>query len=75
MGNKKTVFTKKSLKRKISLSHFGDLLRSEWEQGHIGDEVYEWIQSGRLPIQYLRDQLRWIIERSEDEGYLNLTEF
>jgi hypothetical protein len=69
-----------SLSRKISFSQLGDLLQKEWEKGTIGEEAYESIQDGLLPIRYLREQLRWIIEREgnglrltidsdDDKGY------
>lgn len=58
--------------RQISFAHFGDLLQRAWERGKIGEDVHEAIKRGLVPIQKLREQLRWVIER-EGDG-LRLTE-
>jgi hypothetical protein len=57
--------------RKISFEEFGDMLQYEWQQGNIGKDVHRAIEMGLLPIQELREKLRWIISR-EDDG-LRLT--
>ncbi|MEE9571925.1 MAG: hypothetical protein V3W20_02630 [Candidatus Neomarinimicrobiota bacterium] len=59
---------------KITFAQLGDLLQNAWEDGHISSDVYEDILNGLLPIGYLRDKLRLVIERSDEEGYLNVTE-
>jgi hypothetical protein len=58
--------------RNISFSQLGDLLQEEWEKGNIENEVHQSIEAGYLPIRYLREKLKWIIERNEGEG-LRLT--
>jgi len=58
--------------RNISFSQLGDLLQEEWEKGNIGNDIHESIEAGLLPIRYLREKLKWVIERNGDEG-LRLT--
>lgn len=58
---------------KLSFAQFGDLLQHAWEEGHIGSEVHESIEAGEIPIHYLREKLRLVIERSDEEGYLDVT--
>ena len=59
---------------KLTFAQFGDLLQHAWEEGHIGNEVHDDILNGLIPIGYLREKMRWVIERSDEDGYLNLTE-
>ena len=59
---------------KLSFEQFGDLLQDAWEEGHIGSEVHESIESGVIPIRYLREKLRLAIERADEDGYLNVTQ-
>ena len=59
---------------KLSFEQFGDFLQDAWEEGHIGSEVHESIEAGVIPIRYLREKLRLAIERSDEEGYLNVTQ-
>jgi len=61
--------------QKITFAELGDLLQSAWKNGKIGTSVYDLIMAGYLPINYLREKLRWVIERSDEEGYLNLTQY
>ncbi|MBU1017777.1 hypothetical protein KKA33_01985 [Patescibacteria group bacterium] len=60
--------------QKFTFAQFGDLLQQAWEDGHIGEEVHESIESGVIPIRYLREKLRLVIERSDEEGYLDVTQ-
>ncbi len=50
--------------RNISFSQLGELLQEEWEKGNIGNDVHESIEAGYLPIRYLRERLKWVIERN-----------
>lgn len=59
---------------KLTFAQFGDLLQLACEEGRIGSEVHDYIEAGVVPIRYLREKMRWVIERSDEEGYLNLTE-
>lgn len=59
---------------KLTFAQFGDLLQEAWENGFIGGEVHESIEAGVIPIRYLREKLRLVIERSDEEGYLDVTE-
>ncbi len=59
---------------KLSFAQFGDLLQHAWEEGVIGSEVHEAIEAGVIPIRHLREKLRLAIERSDEEGYLDVTE-
>lgn len=53
--------------RKITAGQLGDLLQLEWEKGNICNEVRDLIiEKGVLPVQYLKDQLQWVIERDGD---------
>ena len=61
--------------QKITFAELGDLLQSAWKQGKIGTSIHDLIMAGYLPIHYLREKLRWVIERSDEEGYLNLTQY
>lgn len=60
--------------QKLTFAQFGDLLQNAWEEGHIGEDVYESIESGVIPISYLREKLRLVIEKSDEEGHLNVTQ-
>lgn len=60
--------------KKLSFAQLGDLLQEQWEAGKIGDEIHEYIETGLLPVHLLREKLRLVIERSDEEGYLNVTE-
>ena len=60
--------------QKLSLAQFGDFLQQAWEDGAIGDEVHEYIEAGVIPIRLLRDKMRLVIERSDEEGYLDVTQ-
>lgn len=60
--------------QRLSLAQFGDLLQNAWEEGHIGEEVHESIESGVIPIRYLREKLRLVIEKADEEGYLDVTQ-
>lgn len=59
---------------KLTFEQFGNFLQQAWEEGHIGEEVHESIESGVIPIRYLREKLRLAIERSDEEGYLDVTQ-
>lgn len=59
-------------KKKLSFAELGDLLRQEWEQGNIDNEVHEYIEAGLIPIHILREQLRWVIEREGDGLLLSM---
>ncbi len=59
---------------KLSLAQFGDFLQDAWEKGLIGSEVHDFIEEGIIPIRYLREKLRLVIERSDEEGYLDVTQ-
>jgi len=59
---------------KLSFAQLGDLLQNAWEQGYIESKVHTDILNGMIPIGYLRDKLRLAIERSDEEGYLNVTQ-
>ena len=60
--------------QKITFEQLGDLLQNAWEEGHIGEDVHESIESGVIPIRYLREKLRLVIEKSDEEGYLDVTQ-
>ena len=60
--------------QKLTFAQFGDLLQNAWEEGHIGEDVHESIESGVIPIRYLREKLRLVIEKSDEEGYLDVTQ-
>lgn len=59
---------------KLTFEQLGDLLQDAWERGYIDSGVQADIMKGLLPIGYLRDKLRLLIERSDEEGYLNVTQ-
>ncbi len=59
---------------KLTFEQFGNLLQQAWEEGHIGEDVHEAIEAGMIPIQHLREKLRLTIERSDEEGYLDVTQ-
>ncbi len=59
---------------KLSFAQLGDLLQKAWESGFISSKAYDDISNGALPIGYLREKLRLVIERSDEEGYLNVKE-
>ena len=59
---------------KLTFDQLGDLLQDAWERGYIDSGVQADIMKGLLPIGYLRDKLRLLIERSDEEGYLNVTQ-
>lgn len=58
---------------KLTFAQLGDLLQNAWENGNIDPKVHSAILNGLLPIEYLRERLRLVIERSDEEGYLNVT--
>jgi hypothetical protein len=60
--------------RKITFSQLGQFLQRAWEMGLIGQDVHDLIEAGKLPIRQLRDKLKCVIERSDEEGYLNFTQ-
>lgn len=68
------IFIMPNRTHKLSFAQFGDLLQHAWEEGHIGSEVHDFIEAGVVPIQYLREKMRWVIERADEDGYLNITE-
>lgn len=53
--------------KKLSFTELGDLLQDEWKKGKIGNDVRDFIiKNGALPIGYLRERLKWVIERDGD---------
>ncbi len=71
-ANKSSQQSRAQQTRQITFDQLGDLLQEEFEKGNIGSDVHDFIaQNGALPIKYLREQLRWTIER--DEESLTLT--
>jgi len=60
--------------RQITFDQLGELLQEEFIKGNIGSDVHDFIaKTGALPTKYLREQLRWVIERN-GEGLMLTTE-
>lgn len=51
--------------RKVTPEQLGKLLEEALINGKIGDEIRQFIQAGLLPIEYLRQELKWILNRGE----------
>lgn len=60
--------------QKISFAQLGDFLQTQWEAGNIDSDIHDYIEAGLLPIHLLREKLRLLIERSDEDGYLDVTE-
>lgn len=59
--------------RKVSFEELADLLYREWLKGNLGHEFQDFVTKGLLPVEVIRQKLRWAIERSDEDGYMNIT--
>ena len=60
--------------RRITTEQLADMLFAEWEKQNISQEAHDLISEGHVPILYLRERLKWVIEGTDEEGYFNFTQ-
>lgn len=49
--------------RKITPEQLAKLIEEALMSGKIGKEIGQFIQAGLLPIEYLRQELKWVLNR------------